>query len=77
MSRLLSWVEPENFNPGYLLRGEHRLPRRGEAAEWRHTQDYWAEKDEIPAIDLAGAEFVYDGERHAARTRAAAEPITA
>jgi hypothetical protein len=24
-----------------------------------HTQDYWAEKDEIPAIDLDDAAFVY------------------
>jgi len=58
MSRL-SWVEPENFNPGYLLRGESQLPRRGEAPEWRHSQDYWAERKALPAIDLDGAEFRY------------------
>jgi len=55
----LSWVEPENFNPGYLLRGEHRLPRRGDAPEWRHTQDYWAERKALPLVDLAGPEFRY------------------
>jgi len=54
-----SWVEPENFNPGYLLRGEHRLPRRGEATEWRHTQDYWTERKALPAVDLDGPEFRY------------------
>jgi hypothetical protein len=54
-----SWVEPENFNPGYLLRGEHLLPRRGEATEWRHTQDYWAERKALPAVDLEGPEFRY------------------
>src|SRR5690606_14963385 len=56
---LLPWIDPENFNPGYLMRALHKLPRRGDKPEWQHTQDYWREKDEIPAIDLDGAEFVY------------------
>jgi cation diffusion facilitator CzcD-associated flavoprotein CzcO len=57
---LLSWIDPENFNPGYLMRDMHRLPRRGDKPEWQHSQDYWAEKDQIPAIDLDDAAFVYD-----------------
>jgi cation diffusion facilitator CzcD-associated flavoprotein CzcO len=57
---LLSWIDPENFNPGYLMRGMHLLPQRGDKPEWQHTQDYWAEKDEFPAIDLDGSEFVYE-----------------
>ena len=60
---LLPWIESDNFNPGYLMRGLDRMPRRGDKPEWRHNQDYWREKDEIPAIDLEGAEFVYDGTR--------------
>jgi len=56
---LLPWIDPENFNPNYLLRGMHLLPRRGDKAEWQHSQDYWAEKDEIPAIDLDDKAFVY------------------
>jgi cation diffusion facilitator CzcD-associated flavoprotein CzcO len=56
---LLPWIDPENFNPGYLMRSMHLLPRRGDKPEWQHTQDYWREKDEIPAIDLDGSEFVY------------------
>jgi cation diffusion facilitator CzcD-associated flavoprotein CzcO len=56
---LLPWIDPENFNPGYLIRGMHLLPKRGAKPEWQHTQDYWAEKDEFPAIDLAGPEFTY------------------
>jgi hypothetical protein len=35
------------------------LPRRGDKPEWQHTQDYWREKDEIPAIDLDALEFAY------------------
>jgi cation diffusion facilitator CzcD-associated flavoprotein CzcO len=57
--KLLNWIDPDNFNPGYLLRDLHRLPRRGEKREWQHTQDYWREKDEFPAIDLDGPEFRY------------------
>ncbi len=56
---LLPWIDPENFNPNYLTRSMHLLPKRGDKPEWQHTQDYWREKDEIPAIDLDGAEFRY------------------
>jgi cation diffusion facilitator CzcD-associated flavoprotein CzcO len=56
---LLAWIDPENFNPGYLMRDLHRLPKRGGKPEWAHTQDYWAEKDEFPAVDLDDAVFVY------------------
>ncbi|MBI1405430.1 MAG: SidA/IucD/PvdA family monooxygenase [Caulobacter sp.] len=57
--KLQPWMDPENFNPGYLMRGMHLLPQRGDKPEWQHTQDYWAEKDELPKIDLDGPEFVY------------------
>ncbi|HEY1799180.1 MAG TPA: NAD(P)/FAD-dependent oxidoreductase [Stellaceae bacterium] len=56
---LLDWIDPENFNPGYLMRGMHLLPKRGDKPEWQHTQDYWNEKDEFPAIDLDDPLFVY------------------
>ncbi len=56
---LLPWIDPENFNPGYITRGIHLLPKRGDKPQWQHTQDYWAEKDEFPAIDLDDGTFVY------------------
>ena len=55
----LPWMDPENFNPGYLMRSMHLMPRRGDKPEWQHTQDYWLEKDEIPKIDLADKIFSY------------------
>jgi len=58
---LLSWIDPENFNPGYLMRGMHLLPKRGDKPEWQHSQDYWTEKDELPLIDLDDPAFVYEG----------------
>jgi cation diffusion facilitator CzcD-associated flavoprotein CzcO len=56
---LLPWIDTENFNPGYLLRGMHLLPKRGDKREWQHTQDYWNEKNEFSEIDLDDAAFVY------------------
>ena len=56
---LSNWIDPENFNPGYLMRGLHLLPKAGDKPEWRHTQDYWLEKDALPAIDLDDEAFVY------------------
>ncbi|MEQ8818151.1 MAG: NAD(P)/FAD-dependent oxidoreductase [Thalassobaculum sp.] len=56
---ILPWIDEENFNPNYLLRAMHLLPKRGAAREWQHTQDHWRERDEFPAIDLEGEAFVY------------------
>jgi cation diffusion facilitator CzcD-associated flavoprotein CzcO len=56
---LLSWIDPDNFNPGYMMRNMHLLPKRGDKPEWQHNQDYWAEKDQFPAIDLDDQAFVY------------------
>ena len=46
------WVDPDNFNPGYILRGQHLLPRQGDRAPWLHSQDYWSERDELPVAPL-------------------------
>lgn len=56
---ILPWIDPENFNPGYLMRRMQLLPKRGSKHEWQHTQDYWREKDEFPAIDLENPAFRY------------------
>ncbi len=56
---LLPWIDPENFNPGYLMRSAHLLPKRGDKPEWQHTQDYWTERDVLPAVDLDDGCLVY------------------
>ena len=56
---LLPWIDAENFNPGYMMRGIHLMPKRGDKPEWQHNQDYWAEKDEFPNIDLEDKAFAY------------------
>jgi cation diffusion facilitator CzcD-associated flavoprotein CzcO len=56
----LSWIDPENFNPNYLMRSVDKMPRRGDKPEWQHTQDYWVEKDALPAADLDDGCLRYD-----------------
>ena len=46
------WMDPENFNPNYLMRAQHLMPKAGKKAEWMHNQDYWAEKDMLPSANL-------------------------
>lgn len=58
---ILPWLDEENFNPGYLVRDMDKMPQRGNKPEWMHNQDYWREKEEIPAIDYDAPEFRYDG----------------
>ena len=53
------WVDPENFNPGYIMRGQHLLPKSGDKIEWRHTHDYWADKNSIPGADLEDGTLSY------------------
>ena len=65
-----TWIDEEDFNPAYLKRAVHLLPKRGTKREWMHTQDHWNERNEIPAIDLTDSAFVY---LHAERTDIAAE----
>ncbi|MBL8893105.1 MAG: NAD(P)/FAD-dependent oxidoreductase [Rhizobiales bacterium] len=44
------WVEPDNFNPNYIARGAHLLPKRGSKPEWQHSHDYWVDKDRLPSL---------------------------
>ena len=57
---VLTWIDPENFNPNYLMRSVERMPRRLDKPEWQHTQDYWAEKDALPSADLDDGCLVYE-----------------
>lgn len=57
---LLPWVDPENFNPGYVMRSVHLLPKQGTHQPWLHTQDYMNEKDELPLADLDDGALVFE-----------------
>jgi hypothetical protein len=56
---LQPWVAPENFNPGYIQRGLHLLPKQGAHAPWLHRQDYAVDKVELPQADLEDGSLAY------------------
>ncbi|MGY6499450.1 MAG: flavin-containing monooxygenase [Acidimicrobiales bacterium] len=49
---LRPWVDPENFNPGYLARSLHLMPKQGDHEPWLHDQDYVTERAQLPLADL-------------------------
>jgi len=49
---LFPWIDPDNFNPNYLMRSQQDMPKRGAKMRWQHTQNYWLEKKELPKVDL-------------------------
>ena len=55
----LPWIDPDNFNAGYVQRGVHLLPKRGDKPEWQHTQDYWVEKDSLPLVAMDDSALKY------------------
>lgn len=57
---LLPWVDPENFNPGYIMRSLHLLPKQGDRDPWIHTQDYQLDKDELPEADLSDGSLIFE-----------------
>ena len=55
----LPLVADENFNAGYLVRKMHIMPKQGDREPWIFSQDYYSEKDEIPAADLDDGTLIY------------------
>ena len=46
------WVDPENFNPGYLTRSMHLMPTQGDREPWRHLHEYAVERELLPVAEL-------------------------
>ncbi|HEX7354019.1 MAG TPA: NAD(P)/FAD-dependent oxidoreductase, partial [Mycobacteriales bacterium] len=53
------WVDPENFNPGYLTRSLHLMPKQGSRDPWRLLHEYVEEKEVLPAADLDDGTLVF------------------
>ena len=53
----LPWIDEENFNPGYLMRDMHRMPKRLNRPQWQHTQDFFSERTRFPAIGFDDPAF--------------------
>lgn len=57
--QLLPWVEETNFNPNYLRRVMHRMPRQGNRAPWHYAYDYWSDVNELTCADLEDGALIY------------------
>jgi cation diffusion facilitator CzcD-associated flavoprotein CzcO len=53
------WVDPQNFNPGYLTRSVHLMPKQGPHDPWRLLHDYSIEKETLPSADLDDGSLVF------------------
>ncbi|WP_416899206.1 MAG: flavin-containing monooxygenase [Minwuia sp.] len=53
------FIDPENFNPGYVMRSLHLLPKQGDKDPWRFEHDYHAEKNVLPAAELDDGVLIY------------------
>jgi cation diffusion facilitator CzcD-associated flavoprotein CzcO len=49
---LMPWVNPEDFNPGYMNRSVHLLPKQGSRDPWRNELNYDVEKATLPVADF-------------------------
>ena len=56
---LRPWMEPDDFNPGYLSRSLHLMPKLGTKPEWRISQDYMVEKAQFEATRVDDPLFRY------------------
>jgi ribosomal protein S17E len=55
----LPFITEDNFNAGYIMRKVHLMPRQGDREPWVHSQDYFTEKESIPAADLEDGTLIY------------------
>jgi monooxygenase len=57
---LRPWTDPDDFNPGYLLRSIHRVPRQGDRMPWRGTDvGYFDEREILPAADFGDGTLTF------------------
>lgn len=53
------WISEDEFNPGYMNRHHHLMPKSGENEPWKFSPDYYKEKDQMPEFDLDEDTLVY------------------
>ncbi len=54
------FIDPEDFAPGYMRRGTHRLPKQGKQGPWTNIQDYYQEKDSLVDTPLDDGALVFE-----------------
>ena len=46
----LPWVDPANFNAGYVMRAQHRMFRQGDRSPWTQGMEYEQERQQLTAV---------------------------
>ncbi|MEM9621524.1 MAG: NAD(P)/FAD-dependent oxidoreductase [Pseudomonadota bacterium] len=54
------WIAENEFNPGYMNRGIHHMPKSGDHEPWIFSPDYYVEKEEMPHFDLDEDALIYE-----------------
>ena len=57
---MLPWIAEEEFNPGYMKRSVHLMPKRGDHEPWTFSADYYTEKEQLPLVNLDEDALVYE-----------------
>jgi len=56
---LRPWIDPENFNAGYIMRALAILPKQGDHEPWVMTQDYFTDRETLPAVDFEDGSLAF------------------
>jgi cation diffusion facilitator CzcD-associated flavoprotein CzcO len=56
---VLPWIDADEFNPGYMERSKHLMPKRGSNEPWNFSTDYYTEKDQLPLVGLDDDALIY------------------
>jgi len=56
---LQPWSDPEDFNPGYVMRSRHILYKQGDREPWTHLLEHQEECDTLPKADLNDGTLAY------------------
>ncbi len=56
---LLPWITEDVFNPGYLQRSLHLMPKQGTQEPWKNVPDYYQERELLPKVDVNEPQLVY------------------
>jgi cation diffusion facilitator CzcD-associated flavoprotein CzcO len=56
---LLPWVDPEDFNPGYMNRSVHLFPRQGTHDPWRNGLTFEQEKVTFPSANFDDGSLLF------------------
>jgi monooxygenase len=57
--QLRAWSDPENFNPGYVMRSQHILFKQGDREPWTHLLEHEQEREMLPEADLDDGTLVF------------------